>query len=103
MSGMNFVTSEMEAMRDLLSTAESIAAECKALSLQCDKHGPEFVRLARGLMQVWMAVRVDALATNIGLEYPMGTEFLMKGGKEPAPSKRLTAKKSIAAAFGGDE
>ena len=100
---MNFVTSEMEAMRDLLSTAESIAAECKALAIRCDKHGPEFSEMARGLMQVWKAVRLDTLATNIGLEYPMGTEFLMKGGKERSPAKKLRAKKSPAAAFGGDQ
>ena len=103
MSDKNFVTSEMEAMRDILITAESIAWECQALAIRCDKHGPEFARMARGLMQVWMTVRVDALAANVALNDPMGTEFLMHGGKEPAPSKRLTAKKSIAAAFGGDE
>jgi len=103
MSDKNTMTSETEAMRDILDTAASIAVECKELAVRCDKHGPEFARLARGMMQVWMAVRVDALAANIENNYPMGTKFLMNGGKERAPSKILTVKKSIASAFGGDE
>lgn len=103
MSDKNTMTSELEAIRDILDTAASIAVECKELAVRCDKHGPEFSRMARGLMQGWMAIRVDALATNIKLEYPMGTEFLMHGGNEPAPSKKLTATKSPAAAFGGDQ
>jgi len=102
-SGTKVESSGQMAPRDILAAAASIAAECMALSLQCDKHGPEFVRLARGLMQVWMAVRLDTLATNIGLEYPMGTEFLMKGGKERSPAKKLTVKKTPASAFGGDQ
>ena len=103
MSGTNLETSEMEAVRDILSTAESIAFECKALATRCDKHGPELFRMARGLMQVWMAVRVDALAANIENNYPMGTKFVMNGGKEPAPGKELRARKSPAASFGGDQ
>jgi len=102
-SDKNTMTSETEAMRDILDTAASIAVECKELAVRCDKHGPEFSRMARGLMQVWMAIRVDALATNIELDYPKGTKFLMKGGKERAPSKKLRVKKTPASAFGGDE
>ena len=103
MSDTEFVTSEMEAMRDILSKAASIAVECQALAISCDKHGPEFARLARGMMQVWLVIRAEALAANIENNYPMGTKFLMNGGKERVPSKKLTAKKSIASAFGGDE
>jgi len=102
-SDKNTMTSETEAMRDILDTAASIAVECKELAVRCDKHGPEFSRMARGLMQVWMAVRVDALAANIENNYPMGTKFVMNGGKEPAPGKELRARKSPAASFGGDQ